>query len=576
MAGFGVLKQRSGVVVAAWAVVAVLLLARMLLQYGAVPLYGDSDDAMRMVTATDLLNGQGWQDIVEHRDNTPFGAAMHWSRLVDAPIAAIMALARPFVGATAPDVAAIVWPLILLLPLLALSSAIVRRLVPDTDEVTALALPVISLVLLIEFLPGRVDHHSIQILLMLVVTLAMLRWRDRVMGGVIAGLAFATSIAIGLETLPYLAIAMGIITVLWAFDPERYWPATVAFGVTLALGTFGHFLIATAPERYATAACDMISITYVVALGLGGLTLAAVAALAAPLRLPETRLTVAIVAGGAVALVCALAFPHCIAGPYSMVDPRVNATLFAGIAEVQPLWQRLFEDPATGIAFSLAALAAMAIMIGRIRGTHGESRIDWLIAFGFLIASVLLMVVQIRGARFAGAFAIPAGAWLIAEARRFYVDKGGLRGAASLIGCWLLFAGVLQFAVVTLIAPRPALATASQFANVACFKASDYDGLATFPARHVMAPIRIGSHILRYTEHSVVSAGFHRNNAGTLDVLDFFGTDEATARAIAEKRQIDLVVDCAGANEATLSRWKWLRALPNEGTLSLYAVNLED
>jgi hypothetical protein len=576
MAGFGLLRKRGGVVVAAWALVAAILLVQALLQFSSKPLLTDANDAMRMVSATDLLNGQGWQDVVQHRDNAPQGTDTPSSRLIDAPLALLMAISRPVAGVLAPDVAAIVWPLILLLPLLAFSALIVRRLVPDSDRITGPALPLISLALLIAFLPGRVDDDNVQVLLMLAAMLALVAWRDRLWGGVVAGLAFATSIAIGLDTLPFLALGMIVVAVVWALDPERYWPTTVAFGISLAFGTLAHFLMAVAPERYAIPACGTISIAYVVTLGLGGLTIAVVAALATPLRLTEARLTVIIVAAGAVALISALMFPMCLGGPYSAIDPRAFAALVADNADLQSLWQRLIDDPATGIAYSFAALAAVVIMIVRVRGTRGAASADWLIALSFLTVSVALMIVQTGWALFAAAFAIPAGAWLIAEARRFYVDKGTARGALGLVGSWLLFAGVLQFAVVAVLGPRPAGGATSPFGDVSCFRAADYAELATFPPRNVVAPARVGSHVLRYTPHSVVSAGTLGNSAGTLDVVDFFEADEATARAIAEERSIDIIADCSNANALNLTEYEWLRALPNGGTLSLYSVNLED
>lgn len=573
-AGLGALRNRW-IVIAAWALVAALLLARTILQFGTVPLYGDSDDAMRMVTATDLLDGQGWQDNVERRDNTPFGAEVTWSRLVDAPIALLMAAARPFSASLAPDVAAIVWPLILLLPLLALCAAIVRRLIPEADRVTALAVPLISLVLLIEFLPGRVDHHSVQILLMLSAVLVMVVWRDRIRGGLLLGLILATSIAIGVETLPFLAAAIATMVILWTREPDRYWAATVACGVTLAVATLIHFLIAVAPARYGVQSCDALSITYVGALGLGGLTLATVAALAAPLRHPEARITAMIVAGGVLATVLAVTFPGCITGPYGGIDQRILEMSFGGIAEAQPLWRRLMEDPATGVAFALPALAAVAVSVKAVLSARGEKRVDWLIVTAFLFVAVVTMLFVMRGARFAAAFSVPAAAYLIGRARSYYIAKPAL-GTPALIGSWLLFAGVLQFAVVGWLFPRTTSAMPSPLTDVACFRAADYAELATFPPRKVMAPIRIGSHILRYTKHSIVSAGFHRNTDGTHDVLDFFGGDEATARAIAERRSIDIVVDCGNAYAGTLTEYEWLRALPNPGALSFYAVNLED
>ena len=55
---------------------------------------GDTDDNMRMMQVRALLHGQGWFDLRQYRLNPPFGANIHWSRLVDLPIAGlILALA---------------------------------------------------------------------------------------------------------------------------------------------------------------------------------------------------------------------------------------------------------------------------------------------------------------------------------------------------------------------------------------------------------------------------------------------------------------------------------------------------
>ena len=45
---------------------------------------------MRLVQVRDLLQGQGWFDVFLHRMNAPYGLAMHWSRLVDGPLALLV------------------------------------------------------------------------------------------------------------------------------------------------------------------------------------------------------------------------------------------------------------------------------------------------------------------------------------------------------------------------------------------------------------------------------------------------------------------------------------------------------
>ncbi len=51
---------------------------------------GDNDNLMRLAEVRDLLSGQGWFDLHQYRMGVEGGTVMHWSRLVDAPLAAII------------------------------------------------------------------------------------------------------------------------------------------------------------------------------------------------------------------------------------------------------------------------------------------------------------------------------------------------------------------------------------------------------------------------------------------------------------------------------------------------------
>jgi hypothetical protein len=64
---------------------------------------GDTDDNMRMMQVRGLLHGQGWFDLRQHRMNPPFGANIHWSRLVDLPIAGLILGLRPLLGGPAAE-----------------------------------------------------------------------------------------------------------------------------------------------------------------------------------------------------------------------------------------------------------------------------------------------------------------------------------------------------------------------------------------------------------------------------------------------------------------------------------------
>ena len=49
-----------------------------------------NDSAMRLVSVRDLLAGQGWFDLTQSRLGLEGGFEMHWSRLIDTPIAGLV------------------------------------------------------------------------------------------------------------------------------------------------------------------------------------------------------------------------------------------------------------------------------------------------------------------------------------------------------------------------------------------------------------------------------------------------------------------------------------------------------
>src|SRR3546814_14207249 len=59
---------------------------------------GETDDNRRLMQVRGLLAGQGWYDLRQYRLNPPGGFDIHWSRLVDLPIAGLFLLFKPFVG----------------------------------------------------------------------------------------------------------------------------------------------------------------------------------------------------------------------------------------------------------------------------------------------------------------------------------------------------------------------------------------------------------------------------------------------------------------------------------------------
>ena len=94
---------------AVWGLAALILLA---VRWHAIAThnFADVDDQLRLVEVRDWLNGQSFYDVTQYRMNQPWGAPMHWSRLVDMPLAALyrariirFSLAGSFWQGLAPD-----------------------------------------------------------------------------------------------------------------------------------------------------------------------------------------------------------------------------------------------------------------------------------------------------------------------------------------------------------------------------------------------------------------------------------------------------------------------------------------
>ena len=518
--------------------------------YGTTPLLNDTDDAMRLVEVRDLLGGQAWYDLVQHRMNLPFGGDMHWSRLVDAPIAGLILLLRPLFGAQAEQITLFVWPLLLLLALLALSGWLAVRLAGPEGLLPGVALPGFSIITLTEFAPGRIDHHSVQILLALVMLAALFEVIDkRPRFALLGGLAAAASIGVGVESLPAVGAAIAAQGLLYVLDREHraglFW-----FGLSFALSTLVLLAAALPPERWFTPYCDAISAPFAlvaVAVGAGFVLLA----LLAP-RHWGGRLALGTVAGAAVIALLVIAYPQCLRAPYANLDPYLLSHWIARIDEARPVWELGLKDLPYLIGVGVPALLALLVaLIGLLR-SDGARR-ERLVAYAvFVCLALAVMALQIRGARLATSLAAPGAAVLIASLRARFVARRSPLTLIGLVGAWMASAGLVLGLVAALLVPEDTTekAAAKEAADaMACRRPTAFASLAALPPSRLLAPVDLGSHLLAFTPHAVVAGPYHRNGSGLLDTYRIFNGPIAEARTILAARGIDYLVLCPGMPE---------------------------
>lgn len=507
----------------------------------------DTDDAMRLVQVRDLLAGQGWFDLAQHR-LPPEGASMHWSRLVDLPIAALILLLQPLAGAKAEAVAAALWPALAF----ALYAAILHRGVRDLfgRRAALLALFAATQTMLIGalFAPGRVDHHNLQICAVLGVALCLMQPQPGRREGLAAGALSALSLAIGLESLPFIVAAGLFAAGAWIVSGE---PARRLFaGFALALGGVAPalFAVQTAPAAWGATACDALSPPWLWLCAAAGLTGAAASLLGDRLSQAASRLALA-AGGGAVALAGFwLIAPSCLAGPFPDMPEAVRRGWLEQVREMQPFWALLREQPAVVMGTYLPTVAAAVAALALAVAGGAERRRAWGLAGGFLCVGLAVALLQFRGLYVTTAF-VPLVAGPLLDRAVALLREPAATTRTRLLA---LLAGLATFGKIWLVLAAVALpadrngASDDLAAWSACTGQPAMLRLAALAPGTVLAPIDLGPSLLLNTPHRVVAAPYHRNGVGIAAGLAAFG-DEESLRGVAASRAADYIVLCQGA-----------------------------
>lgn len=532
------LVSRPIAVLAIWGVWCVAALALLPLK-GLRP--AGPDDYMRLLEVRDLLAGQPWFDVTQYRIDPPHGASMHWSRLVDLPLAAVAALA----GETA---ALTIVPLLYLLPALFALRAIMLRLgfAPLALGIGLAVMPLFPL-LPDMFLPMRIDHHAPQAVLGLVAAALLLHPSRK--AAAMAGIASAGWVAISIEGLPIVAAIAGIYGLLYWLDADRRLPAFLA-ALAVAAPTLS---LATRPaSAFALPYCDVLAPGHMAAF-------AAAAAIAFALpSFPAQNSARGRLAGlAAIPMICAplayVSLGQCAANPFSQLEPLLQQYWYGYITEGLPIWRQPLSV-AVMLAWTLA-VAAAGWWLMRSQRDFAQRRTADIYALLTALACLYSFWLMREGI-VAQLLAIPFAAYLLARylPRARALKAAGPRIAATL-ACLMLATPV--FASAALKPLDPVFASRTMRAGIAAPidpRPCDFGALAALDAGHVLAPLDIGPEILGKTDHTIVMASYHRNQQRMHDVIAaYIGSAEA-AREIVDRNKVDYVLACAAEADLALYR----------------------
>jgi hypothetical protein len=516
----------------------------------------DTDDNMRLMQVRGLLAGQGWYDLRQYRlDPAMGGFDIHWSRIVDLPIAALILLLKPFIGiAAAEKWACGLAPLIPLAVTMTGLSLIVRRLVAPQAWLLAMVILMGCTSTILMYAPMRIDHHGWQ-LACLALTVAGLADTRRARGGATVGLSSALSLTIGLEMLPYCAMAGAIIALRWVWDSSDARRMQV-YGLSLAGGTGLGFALFASNANQAMR-CDALTPVWLTVMIAAGTLLFALTLLNPGNRWVRLALTAA--AGGAIVAGFVLLFPQCLGRPEQVSD-ELARTWLNNVREAKPIYQHSFK---TG--FPIAALPVIGIigaLIATWRARRTEAAVAWAAIALFTAFAAAMLLWQIRAGPAAQMLSVPGAtalAWLVIP---------WFLGRSSVL--LRVFGSVLAFLIVSglfagLVLPwlpdggkagkggKSAPDRVAQ-ANAACARMTSLLPLNAIPKAILFTHVDMGPRLITITHHDGIAGPYHRNGDAILAVHHAFSGPARGFRPIAALHKAQYLLICPNMAETTVYR----------------------
>jgi hypothetical protein len=530
---------------------------------------GDPDDYMRLNEVINWLQGQGWHDLSHPRLSPGSDTVVHWSRLLDIPLALLM---LPFIESmgmqNAAMLASFIVPPLTFGLLLWLAVALARVFVGRERANLAAPLTLFAPLTLMNFAPGRVDHHGYEVLIAGFGLLCLERMaEDERHGGayaIFAAIAFACGLWIGAEALPWAILFVACLAIMAAWQGGFLLRRAALFGVAFMAATASVLPLAVAPAGYGSLAlswfslADVIFAALVAGVFIGGWLAG---------RMTDKRwMRLAFMAALgllAAALFCAFV-PEVGRGPFADYDDFDSTIALANIGEAQPLAHSLRINPYNMLQTKAALLSAlqtlllpvlaMAALVFAAIGATSRRRILLMAHGAFLaVSTALTLFWQMRVGWFMQFFALaPLTFLLVAWWDRIAARYAGRRRFWAEIAAFL----ALGFAPVVLI---PAVVHDAPFlSDVVLFPAARPAPQCPLRAavgflaepwgygarkRTLLSGSNEGPELLFSTPHDVIAANF--NVAGNEDVYNFFGArDDESARAIAKRWNADLVLVC--------------------------------
>jgi hypothetical protein len=535
---------------------------------------GDTDDNMRFDQVRDWLAGQGWYDLRQYRMNPPGGFSIHWSRLVDLPLAGLILALKPLVGSALADRwACAIAPMLPMLLAMMMLAVTVRRLVHKWAHVLALPLLFCAGDAMSMWTPLRIDHHGWQ-LAFLMTTVAGLTEPDKRRSGIMIAVSSALSLTIGLEMLPYIAFAGAAVALHWAWDAAET-PRMRSYGASLAVATVLCFLVFASNDNWHPV-CDVLSPVWMTTVAAAALLLLAITFVPAPH--PGIRLALVLVAGAIAGAIYVFGFPQCFGHRLEGIPPEADRLWLSHVSEARSI---LLHPISTGVPMAtLPFIGMIGSIVAIVRRWGTRAAAEWMPVTLFAIFATALLFWQIRTAPSAEMLAVPGATYIALRGfvtlRRSenvlvrvigpvaaFVIASGLFVTVALDKVPARFTG-LRFNQVWAMAtgqqkwpaaPKPggkAKPDLNKLANRRCPTIPALAPIGKLPPATFFTLIDNGPRLITLTHHSAVAGPYHRNWQAILDTEHAFRGTPDQAHAIMVAHHAQYLLLCPHMSEATI------------------------
>jgi len=519
------------------------------------PELADADCYMHLNRAISLYEGSGWYETRSFRSNAPYGETLHWTRPFD-----VLLLAGAVPGSVFVDFrTALFWWGVIISPVLlfGMLMAMVWATRPMLSRQGPFLLGILlffQVIVITYYRPGRCDHHSLLILLFVVLFGFGLRFISRPVrpwvccaAGAIGGLAMWVSVESMLIVFG-IAAALGL---LWIWESGDFAKKSVFYSGSLFVVTGISLLLERPLGDLAAREFDRLSIVHLSICGFLAALWIVVGLIGrfSGLFVRRAGRLMFFAGGVGLTMVCIrFLFPKFYAGPFADVDRRIVGIWLSGVNEVQPMFSKGGSIWAS-VQFAGTAIVSVGFLSYLFWSRKCRDKKSWGYVVILLLVFILPSIYQIRWMSYSQFLVmLPMAKLMDRVLKRLEGHRPGAVRVLKNVSVVVAFSGtffVAGLAAEWIAGNKDIRGQGKKVSLVKICRYLNKDEKWQGRNVRILADIDSGPEILYRTGCEVIGTPYHRNWRGILDTHNIMtAADDETAHKLIEQRGIELILLC--------------------------------